>query len=200
MKTKAARADLTILQSAVSRYRELYGCLPDRRLPHPQGACRNYEVVRLLRNWQTDRALSDPAGRDRRFSYDAVLDKIERERLDAHDNWTDPWGAPYAVSTIPDDVWLVYQKMVQAPYVPASAELDALRPYGSSEAHALYWVKHVRSQINVYSFGPDRSSDWGYCFGDGSGYQKSAWGYYSSGDNAATPQAQRGDDIRAQGP
>jgi len=202
VKVKSAHADLTTLKAAIEKYKMVYGCLPDRVLPCPQGACANYEIIRLLSNWDIGRPLNDPGGRDRRFNYAPMLERLTGEQLDAQDNWRDPWGTPYAINLLPDDVWHIYQKMAdaQAGYAPAPTEQERLKPYGGTTAHALYWVKRVGSQINVYSFGRDKTCDWGYCFGDGSGYLKGPWNYYADGDRDATSAAQRGDDIRVNGP
>ncbi len=201
VKLKSARAEILVLQSALERYREIYGRWPDRTLPDPKGPLKNYEVVRLLRNWRVDVPLSDPAGRDKTFARDPMVDKLDARQLDAAGNWRDPWGSAYAIGVLPDNVWRVYQRIAQSkkagtPYTPDADEAAAIAPYGADERHALYWVNAVKSQVNIYSYGPDKICDWGYSFGDGSGYTRGAWDYHASGDKDATPVGERGDDVR----
>jgi len=200
MQRRAAQADLQTLRSAIERYHQTYGVWPARRLPDERGPLRNAEVVRLLRNWHIDKSLSDPQGRNRAFQRDAMLDRIPQHALDASENWLDPWRQPYAMEILPDDVWAAFQQAA-ARTEPDAQPLESADPltaaaYGTTYGNARYWVKIVRSQVNVYSLGPDRITDWGYCFGDNSGYTKGTWGYYDRGDAENTPVRARGDDVR----
>jgi len=202
-KLKAARTYASVIQSSIERYHDTFGEWPDRRLPDPKGALKNFEIVRLLRNWKIDKLLADASGRNTRVTRDPMLDKLDASQLDANDNWRDPWGSAYAISTVPDDVWKVYQKLAAAPAgSPPSLtpeETEAIQAYGATQDHALYWLKIVRSQIDVYSLGPDKACDWGYSFGDGSGYVKAPWSYCNGADNDSTPKNKRGDDVRSGG-
>jgi type II secretory pathway pseudopilin PulG len=203
-KLKSAAASASVLKAAIEKYKEIYGVFPDRAPSGGGAAWRNFEIIRALRNWRINTPLGDKSGRDARFSRDAMLDKLDAAQLDAQDNCIDPWGQPYAIAMLPDEVWRIYQKMAQASRQGAtlplpSDESQKIADYGASEARALYWVNHIKAQVCVYSCGPDRVSDWGHTFGDGSGYTKGPWGYYNKGENDTTPQEQRGDDIRAGG-
>ncbi|HYF48780.1 MAG TPA: prepilin-type N-terminal cleavage/methylation domain-containing protein [Planctomycetota bacterium] len=199
-KHKAARADLAALKGAIERYRETYGAWPDRMITDPKGPLKNFEIVRLLRNWKIDVPLSDSTGRDPKFNRDPMLEKLDTLQLDKDGNWRDPWGTPYAISMVPDQAYRAYEKLAASPAgsppVLTPDETAAIQAYGATTDHALYWVKIVKGPVNVYSLGPDTICDWGYCFGDGSGYIKGPWKYCSAGDLDSTATDKRGDDVR----
>jgi prepilin-type N-terminal cleavage/methylation domain-containing protein len=199
-KVRSASATALALRSAIEKYKQIYGVLPDGPAENG-GGWKNFEVIRALRNWKIDSKLSDASGRDPHFSRDPMLEKLDAAQLDAQDNCIDPWGKQYAISMLPDDVWKIYQKMAQAkksnvPLALGADEAKLIAPFGKSDEHALYWINVVKAQVNVYSFGADRSCDWGYSYGDGSGYVKGKWGYYSRGDDAGLAKDRRGDDVR----
>jgi prepilin-type N-terminal cleavage/methylation domain-containing protein len=198
-KLKSAAATASVLKSAIEKYKQIYGLFPDRS-SDARGPWKNFEIVRALRNWKIDSRLNDTAGRDPHFNRDAMLEKLEPAQLDEQDNCIDPWGTPYAIDILPDDVWKIFQKMAEArkqnaPLVLAADETKIIAPYSESDQRALYWVNVIKSQVNVYSFGADRACDYGYSYGDGSGYVKGPWGYYNKGDANNTAKVQRGDDV-----